>query len=368
MSGFVNIILAVLILGLLVTIHEFGHFFVAKLSGIKVNKFAIGMGPRLVKFTKGDTEYSLRLFPIGGFCAMEGEDQNSDDKAAFRNKPVSRRIGVVAAGPVMNLILGLVVAFVMTSVSENILSCKIRDFKVNATSEKTGLMANDEIIRMNNTRIYTTSDISYMLQNTSDGIFDVVVKRDGQKVKLENVQFYTKYFYYVEYDQYGSGHYEKFATREEYTGTEELKEAEERVDFRVQVEKKSFGKLVNYSFRETFSLARLIVMSLRDLVTGKYGLNDLSGPVGIVQVIDKATSYGPEELLYLICMLTLNLGIFNLLPLPALDGGRLIFLFIEAIRKKPVPAEKEGIVHLVGMAMLLVLMVVVTISDIIKIF
>jgi len=365
MSG-INIVLAILILGLLVTIHEFGHFAVAKLSGIKVNKFAVGMGPRLFKFTKGDTEYSLRLLPIGGFCAMEGEDESSDDKGAFRNKPVSRRIGVVAAGPIMNLLLGIIVALVMTCISDSILSCRVKEFKINSTSNQTGLCEGDEIIKMNNTKIYTTDDLSYMFQNTSDGVFDLVVKRNGEKVKLDNVKFYTKYYYYIATDEDGKQYYEKFATKEEYTGTEELKEAEERVDFRVFTEEKTFGTVVSYSFKESFSLARLILMSLKDLVTGKYGLNDLSGPVGIVQVIDQARALGLENLLFLVCMLTLNLGIFNLLPLPALDGGRLIFLIIEAVRRKPVPPEKEGVVHLVGMALLMILMVAVTISDIVK--
>ncbi len=362
----VNIILAIVILGVLVTIHEFGHFSVAKLSGIKVNKFAIGMGPRIFKFTKGDTEYSLRLFPIGGFCAMEGEDDDSKDSGAFRNKPVLNRIGVIAAGPIMNIILGFVVAIVMTCTSSNILSCRISEFGLNSTSDKTGLQVGDEIVKMDGTRIFTTSDLSYKLSKTQDGVFDVVVKRDGEKVLLNDVKFYSSYYYRVATDENGKEYYEKFATKEEYTGSDELKTAETNIDFHVSTEKKTVINVVDNSFRTTLSLSRFIWMSLVDLIRGQYKINDLSGPVGIVQVVGTVRAYGISELLYLVCMLTLNLGIFNLLPLPALDGGRLIFLIIEAIRKKPVPAEKEGMVHFVGMALLMILMIVVTISDIKK--
>ena len=362
----VNIILSIVILGVMVTIHEFGHFFVAKLSGIRVNKFAIGMGPRIFKFTKGDTEYSLRLLPIGGFCAMEGEDDESSDSGAFRNKPVANRIGVIAAGPIMNLILGFVVAIVMTCTSSQILSCSIAGFGLNSTSDKTGLQVGDEIIKMDGTRIFTTSDISYKLSNSSDGVFDLVVKRDGEKIHLDDVTFQSSYYYHIAKDENGKEYYEKFETKEEYTGQDELKYYTTNVDFRVSTEDKTVINVVDNSFKTTLSLSRFIWMSLVDLIKGEYKVNDLSGPVGIVQVVGTVRSYGISELLYLVCMLTLNLGIFNLLPLPALDGGRLIFLIIEAIRKKPVPAEKEGMVHFVGMALLMILMVIVTISDIKK--
>ncbi len=365
--SFVNIILTIVILGVMVTIHEFGHFAVAKLSGIKVNKFAIGMGPRIIKFTKGETEYSLRLLPIGGFCAMEGEDDDSTDSGAFRNKPVANRIGVIAAGPIMNLILGFVVAIVMICTSSEILSCRIAGFGFNSTSDKTGLQVGDEIIKMNGTRIFTTSDISYKLSRSSDGVFDVVVKRNGKKVLLDDVKFHSTYYYHIATDENGEQYYEKFATQEEYTGEDKLEVVNTSVDFRVSTDDKTVVTVVGNSFRTTLSLSRFVWMSLIDLIKGEYTVNDLSGPVGIVKVVGEVRSYGISELLYLVCMLTLNLGIFNLLPLPALDGGRLIFLIIEAIRKKPVPAEKEGMVHFIGMALLMILMIVVTISDIKKI-
>ena len=365
-----NIIIALVMFGILVAIHEFGHFAVAKLSGIKVNKFAIGMGPVIFKFTKGETEYSLRLFPVGGYCAMEGEDESSDDSRAFRNKPVKNRIGVVIAGPVMNLILGFVLSFVTVGFFSDIIKTNtVREFYPNAMSEQTGLMAGDEIISMDGTRIFTTSDISYKFTNSKDGVFDLVVKRDGKKIKLNDVKFYREYYYYIEgpTDEIPYEHYVTFDTREEYTGDEKLEVAETNVDFKVfKEEKKTFINMVSYAVRDSLSTARLIWMSFIDLIRGKYGLNDLSGPVGIVTAIGTVRTYGMESLMNLIVLITINLGIFNLLPLPALDGGRLVFLIIEGIRKKPVPPEKEGMVHLIGMACFIILMGVITVSDILK--
>lgn len=367
-----NIIIALVMFGVLVAIHEFGHFAVAKLSGIKVNKFAIGMGPVLFRFNKGETEYSLRLFPVGGYCAMEGEDDASDDKRAFRNKPVKNRIGVVVAGPIMNLILGLVLSLVTAGfISEVIKTNTIREFYPGAMSEQSGLQAGDEIISIDGTHIFTTSDISYKFANSEDGVFDVVVKRDGSRVRLDDVKFYREYYYYIEgpTDEIPYEHYVTFDTKEEYTGDQELKTAETNVDFKVcKVEKKNFANVFSYAFRDSLSTARLIWISFIDLVRGQYGLNDLSGPVGIVSAIGTVRTYGLESLMSLITMITINLGIFNLLPLPALDGGRLVFLIIEGIRKKPVPPEKEGMVHFIGIACLMLLMVIVTVSDITKLF
>ncbi len=367
-----NIIIALLMFSFLVAFHEFGHFAVAKLSGIKVNKFAIGMGPVLFKINKGETEYSLRLFPVGGFCAMEGEDDASTDKRAFRNKPVRYRIGVVLAGPVMNLILGfLISAFTAGFISDIIKTNTVREFYPDATSVQCGLEVGDEIISMDGMHIFTTSDISYKFSNSKDGIFDLVVKRGGKKIKLDDVKFYRKYYYYIEEatDEIPYEHYVTFDTKEEYDGDRELLEAETNADFKVvREENKNFFNVISYGFRDSLSTARLIWISFIDLARGQYGLNDLSGPVGIVSAIGTVRAYGLESLMSLIMMISINLGIFNLLPLPALDGGRLVFLIIEGIRKKPVPPEKEGMVHFVGIACLMVLMVVITVGDISKIF
>lgn len=301
---------------------------------------------------------------------MEGEDDASDDSRAFRNKPVRNRIGVVLAGPVMNLILGLILSLVTAGfISDIIKTNTVREFYPNAMSEQTGLRVGDEIISMNGTHIFTTSDISYKFTNSKDGVFDLVVKRDGKKIKLDDVKFYRQYYYYIEQptEEIPYEHYVTFDTKEEYTGSETLQTAETNVDFKVlKEEKKTVLNVFSYAVRDSLSTARLIWMSFVDLIRGKYGLNDLSGPVGIVSAIGTVRTYGLESLMNLIVMITINLGIFNLLPLPALDGGRLVFLIIEGIRKKPIPPEKEGMVHLIGIACFMLLMVVITVSDILK--
>lgn len=343
MSNLVTIIIAVLVFGLIVIIHEGGHFTVAKLCKIKVNEFSIGMGPKILSRKKGETAYSLRLLPIGGFVSMEGEDAESDDPNAFFKKPVYQRIAVVVAGAIMNIVLGFAVIVIATCLNGDIATRTVHSFRIdNAPSKLSGLAVGDEIININGRHIFTDSDIKYELLNDSDGIFEMTVKRNGEKVKLNNVQL-------------------KIAKNDD--GTQKLE-----VDFYIDQESKNIFNTIGYSACETVSTARLIYISLFDMLTGKYGINDLSGPVGVVGAIGEVTSYGVPSLLYFIALITINIGIFNLLPLPALDGGRLIFLIIEAIRRKPINPKYEGMVHAIGLLLLLALMLFVSINDIFKIF
>ena len=344
-----SIVIAILVFGFIIAIHELGHFAVAKACHIRVNKFAIGMGPAILKKQWGETEYSLRLFPIGGFCSMEGEDTESADDRAFCKKKVLPRIAVVVAGAIMNLFLGLILVIITTCMSDAITSTTVSSFRKGtegnavSTSDTCGLQVGDRFVEINGMHVFTASDISYKLGYTDADEFDLVVERDGQKVTLENVKFYNT----------------------ETTG---------RLDFTVYAQEKTIPSVLSYSVRETISVGRMIWIGLFDLITGKYGMHDLSGPVGIVGAIGDAASYGETfvehltSLLSLMTMLTINVGIFNLLPLPALDGGRLLFLLIEGVRRKPVKPEHEGMVHLVGMALLLLLMLVVTFNDITKLF
>ena len=336
-----DIIIAIIVFGLIITIHELGHFTVAKLCKIKVNKFAIGMGPILFKKQKGETEYSLRLFPIGGFVSMEGEDEESNDDRAFSKRPILHRMAVVVAGAIMNIILGFILVIIITSASNQIITTKVAGFQEGATSSETGLQVGDKILKVNGMKIFTDSDVAYKLRTDSDGIVSMQVLRDGKKVNLDEVKF-------------------KLA-KDEKTDKNYL-----TIDFIVNAEKKNFFNVIDYSFRKTVSVGRLIWLSFADLVTGQYNLNDLSGPVGIIDAIGEAKSYGLDSLLNLVVFITINVGIFNLLPLPALDGGRLIFLIIEAIRRKPVPQEKEAMVHFIGIVLLMILMVIVTFNDIFK--
>lgn len=348
-----SIIIAVVIFSLIITIHEFGHFIAAKANGVKVNEFAIGMGPAIFKKKKGETLYAIRIFPIGGYCAMEGENTDSADGRAFCQKAVWRRMIIVVAGVFMNMILGLILLMIQTGSSDAIVTTTISKFEENALSHKTGLEVGDEIIAINGMRIFTSTDMSFKFMNDEDGVYDMVVVRDGQRVSLKDVKLSTS----VGEDGKEVAHY----------------------DFWVVPGEVNFRSIVSQSFKQTATDARLIYISIADMIRGKYSLKDMSGPVGIVDSIGEVIESERDEetgkidlkslmdsILYLSSFITINVGVFNLLPLPALDGGRFIFLIIEAIRRKPVPPEKEGLVHTVGLAALLLLMVVITVSDITK--
>ena len=384
-----KILAAIFVFGIIILVHELGHFLMCKLMGVRVNEFAIGMGPKLLSFGKKETAYTLRLFPIGGFCAMEGEDEgaptpsaiggNADraeedggepalpdeeeapaepDPRAFPNKKVWRRILIVVAGAAMNLVLGyvLLVAYygIFTvpdaSGKARFSSTIIASLPETAVSYQTGLRPGDEIVKIDGKRTVTDSDIVMIMQSDEDGIMDMTVRRavDGKKktVLLKGVQFQ------LEVGENGKN-------RLIY-------------DFKVLgIEKTVWSTLVQAGKME-YSVATMIWRSLGDLITGKYGINDLSGPVGTMDIIGDAvaganTSEGMMTLIMLVVMITVNVGIFNLLPLPALDGGRLIFLLFEGIFRRPVPAKYEGMVRFIGLMLLLLLMVVVTFSDIWKI-
>ncbi|MBR7008563.1 MAG: site-2 protease family protein [Ruminococcus sp.] len=345
-----SIIFAVLMFELIIVIHEFGHFIVARLNKVKVNEFAIGMGPAIFKKQGKNTLFALRIIPFGGYCAMEGEDGDSDDSGAFCKKKVWRRITIVIAGVVMNLILGFILLLINTATSGPYASTTISYFEQGASSHETGLELGDRIVKINGMRIFTTMDMSFQFKNDKDGVFDIVVERNGEMKELKDV---------------------KFATGE---GTM-------HIDFKVKPVELGVGSVISQSLKTGASDARLIFISLRDIITGKYSLRELSGPVGIVDTIgDVVDSETDKEtgkidwaslahtMLSICAFITINIGIFNLLPLPALDGGRLVFLIIEGIRRKPVKPEHEGMVHFIGLIILLVLMAVITVSDIIKLF
>lgn len=335
---------AILFFGLLISIHELGHFTFAKLFKVKVNEFALGMGPALFKKKKGDTTYALRILPIGGYVSMEGEDDESEDENAFGRKKVWQKIIIVAAGAIMNLILGFVIVSVVLSMEDLIGTNKIISFYENAVSQSTGLRENDEILAIDGHRVFSDMDISFLMSRSDDGVFDMTVRRDGQKVELSDVTFQTE----------KEGKYTLIT-----------------YDFVILGEEPGFFNIFTNTFKRAASITRLVWLSLFDLVTGRYGLTDLSGPVGTVNIIADATANAAKSREGLITALTMmafvsiNIGIFNLLPLPALDGGRLFFLIIEGIRRKPLNPKYEGYVHGAGLALLLLLMLFVTFNDIV---
>lgn len=344
-------VIAILAFCVIIIIHELGHFIAAKLCGIQVNEFSLGMGPVIFRKQGKETMYSIRAIPIGGFVSMEGENDASDNPRAFNRKPVWQRMIVILAGAIMNLVLGYFVSVGYVCSMDNVATTTISTFRENSVSSQQ-LMLDDRITSIDGLPIFTSTDIIYKLQSggtvTNDGNvgFDFVVERNGESVLLEDVQF-------------------------------ELLGSENGInsiyfDFTVYPMDKNVGSVLSEGFRESLSTGRLVIMTLLDLMTGKYGLNDLSGPVGVVdvvsQTVEKGFLEGLADFLYIISLITINLGIFNLLPIPALDGGRFVFLVIEAIRRKPMKPEHEGIVHFIGFALLMILIVIVTFNDIVRIF
>lgn len=338
------ILIAILFFGLIIAIHELGHFLSAKLFKVKVNEFSLGMGPAIFKKKKGDTQYSLRCLPIGGYVSMEGEDSESEDENAFCKKKWWKKFIIVAAGAIMNLILGLIFVTVLTCMDDLIGTTQIHSFYENATSAQYGLEAGDDIKEINGTAIFSSRDVSYCLQRDDDGIYDFVVDRNGEKVTVEGVQFERK--------------------------TDENGNKTIIYDFIIVGVEKTPLNVLATAIKDTVSIARLVWLTLFDLATGHYGINDLSGPVGTVSIIADVTSEAVstganfDAIIYIMALITINVGVFNLLPVPALDGGRLFFIIIEAIRKKPIPAKYEGFIHAAGLALLLLLMLVITFNDI----
>lgn len=337
-STILDILLALLVLDILVVIHELGHYIAARCCKVPIKEFAIGMGPALIKINGKHNLFSIRAFPIGGFVSMVGEDEDSDDPDAFQKKPVWQRIIVVCAGALMNLLLGLVLTTVLVLCTEKLPSTTVAGFwEGESVSCDYGLQKGDKLLKIDDTKIDIWYDIGNALTRNETGVATVVVERDGEKVTLDGVHFPTAVQGSLTYSSY---------------------------DFTVYAEQKNVGTVIKHSFFRAVSLGKLVYTSLYDLARGKYGAEEVSGPVGTVEVISEAASYGFQALLYLAAFITINLGLFNLLPFPALDGGRLIFLLFELIFRKKVPAKFESVVHLVGLIILLALIAFITFGDI----
>ena len=330
-----TILITILIFAVIIFIHECGHFAAAKLCKVRVNEFALGMGPTLFHFGKGETRYALRLFPIGGFVSMEGEDGGSVDPRALCNQKVWKRILIVCAGAFMNLVLGFIVVLLMTIPSDRLPSMTVAQFYENASTEATGLQAGDEILRVNGRSIWVDSDLIYTLSTDEDGVVDIVVRRDGEKVELSDVAFTTQDGTLV-------------------------------IDFTVQGVPANLPNVLSYSFRKTASIGRLVWIAVGQLITGQSSINELSGPIGTAQAIGQAVSAGLSTVMYLFAFITINVGIFNILPVPALDGGRLIFLLFELITRRRIKPEHEAYVHFAGFVLLILLIIFVSYHDIVN--
>ena len=364
MSIFITLIAALIVFSAVIAIHEFGHFTVAKLCGIQVNEFSIGMGPALWKKIYKGTQYSLRALPVGGYVALEGEESPESQQAeAARDEreaedenpvppeqrtgiplneaPVWQRVLVMVAGAFMNFVLGFVVLVVLIAAqNEPITSKTIYAIQDGALCGRTGLQAGDKVLAVNGRRCFVANDILYELVRTKSYSADFTVLRDGKKVQLPGVQFDTWQ------DDKGETHMS--------------------IGFSVYGLEKTPGNVLREASNSVLYYGRIVFTSLVDLLRGRESINNLSGPVGIVSAIGQAASYGWQDLLELLALITVNLGILNLLPFPVLDGGKVVFLFIEGVTGHAVPEKLQSVLTLATFGLLFGLMLFATYNDIIR--
>ena len=349
----VYILAAILVFGVLIAVHELGHFMAAKACGVRVNEFSIGMGPVLWKKQKGETQYSLRLFPVGGFCAMEGEEEDSDDPTALNNQGFWAKLLIFAAGAAMNFIAGLLIILVLYADAQAFYVPVVAGFADGCPLESAdGLQEGDRLLRIDGEKVYVYSDISLLMGLNKTGAFDLQIERNGEVITLRD--------FTMERQEYTDQNGKAYTGYGLYFGAEEA----------------TLGRKLSYSWNNAMDFARLVRLSLQMLVTGQAGVKDLSGPVGIVstmtQVGEQAatTRAAVENIAYLAALIAVNLAVMNLLPLPALDGGKIFFLVINAVSmqlfKKQIPAKYENYIHFAGLILLLALMAVITFSDVWK--
>lgn len=341
-----TIIFAILMFSVIIFVHELGHFMAARIFGVKVLEFSLGMGSALFsKKGKKQTLYSIRAIPIGGFCKMEGEDEDSEKEGSFSSKSRFARFVILAAGATMNIILGFILSIIVMSVSQSggIVTTTVQSVVAEAPAAAY-IKPGDKITRVNGQKIHIRRDISLALLSSDGETFTAEVERGGKTIKLEDVELY----------------YPKNSSSP-MLGVTNL------------VEKPTFFGIVRSSFFETVYMGKVVFVSLGMLLRGEAKLKDLSGPVGVVtQMGDVAKNsggvfFGFINLLYLAGFISVNIGIMNLLPLPALDGGRIFFILVELIIRRRIPPEKEGIVHFIGLILLFGLMIFVTFNDILRI-
>lgn len=347
-----TLILFIIIFGVVVVAHEFGHFLLAKANGIHVVEFSVGMGPNIVSFQKGDTKYSLKLFPIGGACMFEGEDglqtkEGEESEDSFLKANVWARISTVIAGPVFNFILAFIAALIMVNMVVNLRDPVATDVAEGGAAIEAGMQPGDLIISLNGEKVYLYDEILLFTYTYSGGEVTVEYERDGE---IYSTQLTPKY------DE-STGRYMLGIINGEF------------------VEPEGFES-IKYAWYEIRYCVKNVTKSLGMLVTGRLDRQDVAGPVGMAaavgEIYEETKEYGWQtvfvNMLNITMLLSVNLGIFNLLPIPALDGGRLVFLLIEVIRGKPVPPEKEGMVHFIGLMFFMVLMVLIFFNDLANIF
>ena len=350
-----SVLFAILLFSLLVFVHELGHFMAAKLSGVRVNEFSLFMGPALWQKQVGETLYSIRLIPMGGHCAMEGEDTDSDDPHSFNNASLWKRLVILVAGAAMNFVMGVILLLIFYLPIQQVVAPVISTFEDYSTiSGEAGLQVGDRILEVDGEKIYVYTDMSLILNLNGGDVHDLVVERNGQKVFLDDFRM------------------EKHPVTGE-DGTQQM-----MYGMNFTIEQLDFAGKLRYVWLQSLDTVRLVRLSLQMLLSGQAGLKDISGPVGLVQqmsiVADSAATILAAfmNLMYFGGFIAINLAVMNLLPIPALDGGRVVCLLItavvEAVTRKKLDPKYEGYLHSAGMLLLLGLMAVVMFKDILFLF
>ncbi|MDO4543071.1 MAG: RIP metalloprotease RseP [Clostridia bacterium] len=339
-----TVLLALLILSLLVMLHELGHYLVGRWLGFTIVEYSIGMGPKLLhkKSKKTGIEYCLRALPIGGMCQFYGEDEDATDPRCFNNHVWWKRALVIVAGPLMNFIVAIVLAFVMLGIYGAAVQTTPYIVEVSASSaaEEAGMQSGDKFISINEVQITDGSTLSEAMQKYTDRV-SIVVERNGELIEFELTGIYDetegRNLIGISYNEYA-------------------------------LEKYGFFELFIEAPKYCVEMVVLVFESFGMLITGQVGLNQMSGPVGVIQVISQYAPQGLEVIMMLMILISVNLGVVNLFPFPALDGGRLVFILIEGITKKRVPPKVEGVIHAVGLILLLLLILLLTVNDVANCF
>lgn len=329
-----TIILALLVFGVIVTVHEMGHFLTAKYFGVTVHEFSVGMGHKLFSRKRNETEYSIRALPLGGYVRMEGEDSESDDPNSFNNKHPLQRMAIIFAGPFMNFILTIVLMsmlFILVGVPVNKVGALIDDMP----AQESGMMVGDKIVKINDINIDSWDAVTKTIQSSKDSNLEFTVERNNEKLIIPITA---------------------------------IEQGGRKIVGITNASEKSPGKSLVYGTKQTFVMLGDMLNFLGKLFTGKAGDEGVVGPIGIISAVGEAAKTGFENVIYLAAVISLNLGLINLLPIPALDGSRIIFQMIELVRGKKIDPEKEGFVHMVGMILLLALMLFITSKDILRLF
>ena len=341
-----TVLIAILVFGTLIFIHEFGHYIFARIFHVTITEFSIGMGPKLVWYESKKTKitYALSMIPIGGYVAMVGENEESSDPNSFDKKPAYQRFIITVAGATVNIVAGFLAMIIFTCMV-NIGGTTVAEFissdKYDVSSSESGLMAGDTIISVAGKRVNIADELSYEIMRNGYKPCQVVVLRGGETVTLENVVFPC---------------------------AEEQGQTFGVMDFKIYRTEKTFGSVLTYSFAKSILIVRMCWESLFDLITGRYTLAAVSGPVGISEAIGDAAKNGFSNLLYITALISINLGVMNLLPIPALDGGRMVTILIEMITKKRMPTKVEGMINAIGLIALLALSAIIMIKDVVGLF